>query len=138
MSVLIDTCIFVALSNSRDVNHNRAKELVMECMEHRYGRPFLSDYIFDEILTTAFVRTKNHKKSVELGEYILGSEIELISIDEQCFQQAWEIYQKNKLSFTDCSSLALMKLYGINNLLTFDGDLEKAAGIKKNVKTPKA
>ena len=138
MSVLIDTCIFVALSNSRDVNHNRAKELIMECMERRFGRPYLSDYIFDETLTTAFVRTKNHKKSVELGEYILGSEIDLISIDEQCFQQAWETYKKNKLSFTDCSSLALMKLYGIDTILTFDRELEKAAGIKKNVKTPKA
>ena len=138
MSVLIDTCVFVALSNSRDVNHNRAKDLIGECMTGKFGRPFLSDYIFDETLTTAFVRTKNHKKSVELGEYILDSEIDLINIDEQCFQQAWEIYKKNKLSFTDCSSLALMKLYGINNILTFDRELEKAAGIKKNVKTPKA
>ena len=127
MSVLIDTCVFVALSNSRDVNHNRAKEWIMEITKGRFGRPFLSDHIFDETLTTAFVRTKNHKKSVELGEFILGSEIDLVSIDEQCFQQAWEIYRKNKLSFTDCSSLALMKLYGISNILTFDKELEKKA-----------
>jgi predicted nucleic acid-binding protein len=128
MSVLIDTGIFVALSNKRDVHHDSAKELMKECTEGKFGKPFLSDYIFDETLTTAFVRTKNHKKSVELGEFILGSEIDSIRIDEQCFQQAWAIYKKNKLSFTDCSTLALMKLYGINNLITFDSELKKIAG----------
>ena len=127
MSVLIDTGIFVALSNSRDVNHNRAKKLIEECADGKYGKPYLSDYIFDETLTTAFVRTKNHKKSIELGEFIFGSEIDLISIDEQTFQKAWEIFKEKKLSFTDCSSLALMRLYGINKLMTFDSKLKKTA-----------
>ena len=127
MSVLIDTGVFVALSNSRDVNHNRAKEMIEECVGGKFGRPYLSDYIFDETLTTAFVRTKNHKKSVELGEFIFGSEIDLIRIDEQTFQKAWEIFKESKLSFTDCSSLALMRSYGINKLMTFDNELKKTA-----------
>ncbi len=138
MSVLIDTCVFVAYSNSRDVNHIKAKVMIKDCMEGRFGKPYLSDCIFDETLTTALVRTKNHKKCIELGDFILGSAIDLISIDEQCFQQAWEIFKKNKLSVTDCSSLALMRLYGINKILTFDNDLEKAAGAKGMGKTPKA
>ena len=128
MSVLIDTCIFVALSNRRDMYHDRARKLIEECMEGKFGRPYLSDYIFDETLTTTFVRTRNHKKSVELGEFVLGSEIHLVRIDEQSFQKAWEIYKKNKLSFTDCTSLALLKSYGINRIMTFDKELKKAAG----------
>lgn len=138
MSVLIDTCVFVAYSNSRDVNHIKAKEMIQDCMMGRFGRPYLSDYIFDETLTTALVRTRNHKKCIELGDFILGSAMDLISVDEQCFLLAWEIIRKNKLSFTDCSSLALMRLYGIDKILTFDCDLEKAACARGNTKTPKA
>jgi len=130
MSVLIDTCIFVALSNNRDVNHGKARKLIEECMKGKYGKPYISDYIFDETLTTTLVRTKNHKKSVELGEYLLGSEIDIIRIDEESFQKAWEMYKKNTLSFTDCTSLAILKTYGINKLITFDSQLKKAAGKK--------
>lgn len=128
MSVLIDTCVFVALYNIRDINHSSAKEMIEDCLDGKYGRSFLSDYIFDETLTTAFVRTKNQKKSVKLGEYILGSPINLISIDEECFQLAWEMFKNNSLSFTDCSSLALMKLYGIDRIMTFDKALKNAVG----------
>ena len=130
MSVLIDTCIFVALSNNRDVNHDRAKKLMEECSEGNFGKPYLSDYIFDETITTAFVRSKNHKKSVMLGDLILESEIEMIRIDEQSFQKAWEIFKKKRLSFTDCTSLSLLELHGIKNIMTFDKELKKAAGGK--------
>ena len=124
---MIDTCIFVALSNSRDVNHDKARKLISECVYGRYGKPYLSDYIFDETLTTAFIRTKNHKKSVELGKFILGSQIDLIRIDEETFQKAWDVYMENKLSFTDCTSLALLRLSGLDRLLTFDNELKKAS-----------
>lgn len=128
MSVLIDTCIFVALSNSRDVNHERASQLMEDCVAGKFGKPYLSDYIFDETVTTALVRSRNHRKSVMLGDFILDSELDMIGVDEICFQKAWAIYKKTKLSFTDCSSLSLMDLYGIKNIMTFDKELKKASG----------
>lgn len=50
-------------------------------MEGYYGNVFTSDYIFDESVTVTLVRTKEIKRAIALGEYILNSEINLLSVD---------------------------------------------------------
>jgi len=125
MAILIDTNIFVALSNNRDVNHQRAETLIERSSGGEFGKAYTSDYIFDETVTTAFVRTKNRKKSIELGESILDSEVDMLPVDRQAFEIAWELFKKYGFSFTDCSSLAIMKLYGIKKLMTFDREFKR-------------
>jgi predicted nucleic acid-binding protein len=118
--IFIDTNAFVAYYNKRDVHHERSLVLIKRAMEGYYGKVFTSDYIFDESVTVTLVRTKDIKRAIALGEYILNSEINLLNVDEKCFFESWNLFEKVKMSFTDCTCLLLMKLYGIGNIMTFD------------------
>jgi len=126
MSVLIDTGIFIAFHNTRDVNHERAKKLILEIAEGKHGGAFTTDYIFDEAVTTALIRTGKHDIAIELGEHILGTKVKfvnLIQVDHAIFLQAWKYFNKyidKKLSFTDCISVAVVNKYELSNIISFD------------------
>jgi len=92
MTVLIDTGIFIAFHNTKDINHDRAVELVREIVNGKHGAAFTTDYIFDEAVTTALVRTGKHEIAVELGNQILGVKVKfvnMIQVDLTSFSNAW-------------------------------------------------
>ncbi|WP_457554992.1 type II toxin-antitoxin system VapC family toxin [Candidatus Pyrohabitans sp.] len=120
MPAFIDTSAIVAYYNSRDQHHTQAVEILSRAIKGEYGRLFISDYVFDEAVTVTLVRTKNLGLALMLGEVLLNSEIEILRVDEDAFTLAWEIFRDAKMSFTDCTSLALMRLYGIPTIITFD------------------
>jgi predicted nucleic acid-binding protein len=64
---------------------------------------------------------------VEWGNGILASKvIDRMEVGEEFFELAWDIftkYEDKKLSFTDCTSFALMKKRGIEKVFTFDGTI---------------
>jgi len=118
--IFIDTNVFVAYYNKRDIHHERSLELIKRAIEGYYGKIFASDYVFDESVTVTLVRTKDIEKAIALGEYILNSEIELLSVGETCFFESWNLFKEIEMSFTDCTNLSLMKSYGIDKIMTFD------------------
>jgi len=124
MDVFIDTGIFVALRNADDVNHHRAVRLMRKILSEKHNRIYTSNFVFDEAVTVALVRTKRIDVAVDIGNYILSSrKIRIIHVDHEIFRLAWNIFQKysdKALSFTDASILAIMKKYGITYLMTFD------------------
>jgi predicted nucleic acid-binding protein len=130
MTALIDTGIFIAFNNTKDVNHNRALTLVREIVEGKHGAAFTTDYIFDEAVTTALVRTGKHKIAIELGNQILGVNVKfvnIIQVDLASFSQAWKLFNKyidKKLSFIDCISIAVIENYGLNKIVSFDKDFD--------------
>ncbi|MHA1268563.1 MAG: hypothetical protein ACTSPY_02130 [Candidatus Helarchaeota archaeon] len=73
-------------------------------LKNNYGAIYTSDYVFDEAVTLAMVRTKNKKFSIDIGNYILESKmIKLIYTTIDDFKIAWNLFLnfKNKqLSFT--------------------------------------
>ena len=130
MSVLIDTGIFIAFYNIKDKNHNRANELILEIIEGKQGIAYTTDYIFDESVTTALMRTGNHELAIELGENILGVKVKFVSIiqiEYTTFSASWELFKKyidKKLSFTDCVSIAVVNNYGLDKIISFDSDFD--------------
>ena len=130
MTVLIDSGIFIAFHNIKDENHDRAKKLIREIAEGRHGTAYTTDYIFDEAVTTALMRTGKHDIAIELGKHILGVNVKFVSmiqIDLTSFSQAWKLFNKyidKKLSFTDCVSIAVIKNYGLNKIVSFDRDFD--------------
>jgi len=72
MSVFIDTGVFIAFHNMRDRNHSRAVELVKRAARGEFGILYTSDYVFDEAVTTALIRTRNPSIALSIGEMILG------------------------------------------------------------------
>jgi predicted nucleic acid-binding protein len=131
MAVFVDTCIFVAVRNKRDKNHRRAAELMRGALKTEFGIVRTSDYVLDEAVTTALARTRNHQIAVNTGRYILDSpRIEKLPISQEDFTLAWRKFQTVRdifLSFTDCTSLALMERHGIERIMSFDSNFDGLA-----------
>jgi predicted nucleic acid-binding protein len=128
MAVFIDTGIFVALHNADDEFHQRSQELMKNALKNGFGRIFTSDYIIDEAITTALMRTKKHSIAKDLGSFIIESpRITKLWIEEASFQKAWKTFctfKDKPLNFTDCTSIALIESTGIKQIMSFDSGFD--------------
>jgi len=128
MAVFIDTGIFVALRNADDEFHVRSKELIREALKGGFGRVFTSDYVIDEAVTIALVRTRRHDFAVDVGNYIIESpRIVKLWTTKETFDLAWERFKTFKdrpMSFSDCVSLAHIEKNGIKQIISFDSDFD--------------
>ncbi len=70
-----------------------------------------------------------HKEAVEWGQDILTSNVvEMVGVGRELFEPAWELfktYEDKKLSFTDCTSFAIMMIRCIEKVFSFDDDFER-------------
>ncbi|MCL7476253.1 MAG: PIN domain-containing protein [Methanosarcinales archaeon] len=128
--LFIDTSAFLALANDRDTYYKAARRLLMDLQKGRLrpSRLITSDYIIDETLTR--IRFKaGHTQAVSWSRNIHSSNIiELMRVDKTLYEDALAIFEKyhdKQLSFTDCTSFALMKSMGIDDVFTFDEDFRK-------------
>jgi hypothetical protein len=134
MSIFIDTGVFIGYVNEKDKNHDAAVNLLEGIMMNRYRTPFTFDYIFDEAVTVALYRTKDIRKAIDVGDLIVGNEekgmtrfINILSVSKSIFSEAWKLFLKypdKMLSFTDCSSIAIIKGREIDYIVSFDKDFE--------------
>jgi predicted nucleic acid-binding protein len=131
MSVFVDTGVFVAFHNTRDTNHNRALELLRSIVDGELGTAYTSDYVFDEAVTAALVRTRRPENALAVGRMILGELtapfLAILRLDDEAFKEAWRLfpqYAGRGLSFTDCSSITLMRTAGIESIVSFDADFD--------------
>lgn len=122
--------MFIAFSNKRDTNHERSLELMDEVRRGRFGAAYTSDYVFDEAVTVALIRTGRVDLAIKMGKLILGSDEEsipslakLIRVDERIFSAAWATFKTGRfggLSFTDHTILAHLREFKIDALISFD------------------
>jgi len=128
MTIFIDTGIFIALRNADDEQHQRSKELMKKALKAEYGRIYTSDYIIDEAVTTALVRTRRHDLAVDVGKYILESpRITKLWTTREIFELAWQKFKALKdkpLSFTDSTTLAHIQKNQIKKILSFDSGFD--------------
>ena len=128
MAVFVHTGIFVAVRNSKDRNHQRAKDLMRHALQSEFGFIHTSDYVVDETVTTALARTHNHRIAINAGKYILSSpRIQMLLVSQDDFDRAWNKFQKfddKLLSFTDCTSLAVIERHGIERIMSFDSEFD--------------
>ncbi|MBI2085470.1 MAG: type II toxin-antitoxin system VapC family toxin [Candidatus Aenigmarchaeota archaeon] len=129
--IILDSSFIIAYYNTADNNHNKAVEIMRDLRAGEYGDIFITDYLFDEIVTVAFVRLKNLNKTVEIGEAV-NSLAKIDYIGKDIFEATWKLFKYQtgtKFSFTDCSTLSMMKKNGIKNIATFDEDFKKVKEI---------
>ncbi len=128
--ILIDSNVIISYINKDDSKHKEALLLLNRIMNKEYGNYIISDYIFDEIATVAFLRT-NRKEAFKIGDFLLEN-VDIIKIVNKLFFDSWTLFkQYKKLSFTDCTNLAIMKELGINAIATFDKDfIKEVSGIE--------
>ncbi len=130
--ILLDSSLIVAYSNERDIHHGRALKLMEEIDGGLYGTPVISDYIFDEVVTVLLIRTGDLEMVGEVGRTLLESTM-MLRVDEATFKRAWQIFlnqPKPTLSFTDCTSIALCRGYGVGRIATFNMDFKDVEGLE--------
>lgn len=129
MAIFIDSSVFCAYANARDVHHKNAQKIINDVVSGRYENGITTDYVFDETVTVT-KRKANSKTAIEIGKFLLDSEIFIAKVDSMSFQKAWELFQANDLSFTDCSSISFMELFGISKIATFDKGFRNIKGVQ--------
>lgn len=110
-----------------DVKRSLADEKVLGDPKMRW---VLSDYVFDETLTTILEITRSPAAATSVGEALRGSSaFRWVRVDETAFEEAWDLFRarRDKLwSFTDCTSFVLMRRLGITQALSFDANFRQA------------
>ena len=131
--ILLDTSFLIALKNIKDTHFTKAQELQQELLAKKYGPMFLSDYIFDEFVTFLRMRLKNQEQALLFGDLLLqDKDISLIGVSKSDFQEAWGLFKLHQhLSFTDATSLILLKKYGFRYICSFDSDFDRFPSIKR-------
>lgn len=132
MSVFIDTGVFVAAQNRSDANHKAARAALDLVLSRKLGRAFTSDYVFDEAVTLARVRTGSLAEAKAIASRILGRApmphvFDMLMVTGPVFRDALrvlETYEDKPLSVTDATSVALIRRRGIDRILSFDRDFD--------------
>jgi predicted nucleic acid-binding protein len=122
----VDTWGWIALGHKKDSHHQEVVRFYREAAK-RKADIVSSDFVLDELITLLF-RRENNTEAFDFIQGILASaamgyiKIERISADR--FDRAWHLRRRvkeiPKISFTDLTSMVLMKEAGISNILTED------------------
>jgi len=127
MNYFVDTSFWCALYDAKDKNYQKARLLWKNAASYPL-KLFISDYIFDEIVTLVR-RRLSHTHALDLAESLLNSKVIIfLEVDKEVREKAWQIFKKyddKDFSFTDCSSFALMQGCGIKKALAFDQHFEQ-------------
>lgn len=130
--IFLDSSFLIAYKIENDTHHQKAKLLMEKIIKNEFGKPIISDYIFDEVITVIFGKSKNHKLAVETGKELINS-FDILNIEESLFKESWNEFIKQKetkFSFTDCSILALINSHKIQNLATFDEEFNNIGSLR--------
>ncbi len=129
--ILLDTSFVVSYLNTTDQNHARAVEIQRHLDSGEYGAQAITDFIFDEIMTVMLGKLKDAKRTSLEGDKLLN--LQLFKIDATAFAHAREIFKNqegHKLSFTDCSTIAVSEMHAISALASFDAEFKKVSHLK--------
>lgn len=126
-SVFIDTSAFVALRNSAEAEHRRARTALAGLLAEGAAL-FTSNYVFAETYTALLVRV-GRAEAIEWGKRFRASgAIELVRLDEDVEGDAWEILARHEdklWSYVDATSFALIERDGSGEAFAFDAHFEQ-------------
>ncbi|MGB9403275.1 MAG: PIN domain-containing protein [Candidatus Acidiferrales bacterium] len=123
LKLFVDTWGWLALADREDPRHKQAAASYTE-RSKLTGQVFTSNFVLDETLTILFSR-RPFEEAWRFTQGVVGSpflKTELVTPGR--FQKALELRRKfsdkPKISFTDLSSMVIMKELGISDVLTAD------------------
>jgi predicted nucleic acid-binding protein len=132
-SFFYDTWAFLALANTRDRHHDLCVEADRQLEKEGYVA-ITSDYIFDETLTSLHVAA-GPTVAVTFADLLLSrvnaEELLLVQVNEERQRKALELFRRlcrseRRLSFTDCTSFAVMQELECKIAFTADRHFHRA------------
>jgi len=131
MTILVDSGVLYAYHDTDATRHDTAQDAMERVAAGECGRPFVSDYLFDETLTLTLARTGRHDDAKTVSDHLLGRAgpdvLRLLFVGLEGFERAVEVfetYDDQSLSFTDATTVALVERRGIDHVLSFDDDFD--------------
>jgi len=131
-SSFLDTTIFIAATFPTEKHHKEGKAIITSVEKGAQGKPVITDYILDEVVT--FVRKrKGVAASIETLVAILSSpRLMLVKVDNRIFEAGIQLFKTyERLSFTDAVSVATMRDLGIEVIYSFDSGFDGIPGITR-------
>jgi len=127
---LLDTTVFIAAAFPREKHHKEGRAIITSVEEGALGKPVITDYILDEVVT--FIRKrKGAAASIEMLDAITHSpRLRLVKVETRHFEAGLQLFRTYEgLSFTDAVSVAVMRDLDIEVIYSFDSDFDGIPGI---------
>jgi len=125
-AVFIDTWGWLALGHRKDAHHQKVKDFY-QTLKSEGTYFYTTDYVLDELVTLLFRREK-FKEAVKFVEGLFQASEKGFLIIERItsrrFAEAWQFRRKfqdkPKISFTDFTSMVVMRERDIKRIVTED------------------
>ncbi|QGA82033.1 type II toxin-antitoxin system VapC family toxin [Halomicrobium sp. LC1Hm] len=131
MTVFVDTGVVYAEQDHSASRHDVAAAALEAVQDGAFGQPYVSDYVYDEAVMLTLQRSGDHERAVHVGKRIRGdgypSEFSMLDVESPQFDEAVEIFERyddQRLSFTDATTVALVRSHDIDHVLAFDDDFD--------------
>lgn len=132
MSVFVDTGVFYAHHDRDSGRHETSRAAFERVLDGELGRPYTSDYVYDETVTLMRSRTGDVRDAIGVGRRIRGVEdspdvVGLLHVSEDAFAAAVDVFERyddQPLSFTDATTVALVDRHDVDSVLSFDDDFD--------------
>lgn len=132
--IFVDSSAWIALIDVSDGLHHEARGL-WDIARHDRRSFLTSDYVLDETYTMLRRRRHGLRMATAFHGLVESSRlIEVAEIDQTIRRQAWSLfvgYQDKVLSYTDCTSFALMRDRNLLEVFTFDSDFQRVGFIQR-------
>ena len=132
MTAILDTGVLYADYDTDATRHEEASATLEGVLAGEYGQPYVTEYIFDEVVTLTAARTGSHETAVDVGLRLLGRDpypetFQFLTVNSDVFETSWSLfseYDDQDLSFTDAVTIACMRHREIDQVVSFDDDFD--------------
>ena len=126
-SIFIDSSFWVALSDPKENNHSQSVRIFKDIKQAK-SQMVTTNFVFDETFTLirkrlGISRTLEFRDTI--AKYGRQLQLERVSVSDEENSWKWFVRDIEKLSYTDCTSFAVMNRLGIKKVATFDEDFVK-------------
>lgn len=125
--VFVDTSFWIALADKKEKDHQKSIKLMTLLKNENYSM-VITNFILDETITLirkrlGIARALDFRDTLAKYGNLLNLERVTVSDEENVW--SWFTREIDKLSYTDCTSFAVMKRLGLKKVATFDDDFSK-------------
>jgi len=135
LAVIVDTGVFFAYYSLRDKHHLDSLALIVHLAEGKWGKAYITNHILDETLNILKYKVSPEAAKVFIEAFVNKNVVKVVHVDEDLERKALELFLENihrkGFSFTDATTVATLREYGIENLLTFD--IRSFSNLVKNI-----
>ncbi len=120
MKAVCDTSALVSLFNTRDSNHEQAKDLI-DVLRDRQATILLPNEIVTETVNV-IGRQLGHAVAFSVSRVLLGTDFVLVETTPRIREQAFSFFRSlpDSVSFTDCLVMAVAEAFATNIIFGFD------------------